>query len=352
MHVGRQSRWPFVLVVLLVAAYPLGAGPTRQTGHVKQVSVRITDLVDPVHRGDDITYRIHSSGFSTDNNLVFSFGFRITVTGGAITAIHSYDFDCEFDGTYYCGITADGPDETAGGSLDVIVKAGDVSPVVLTVTTDIYAPYMYTESTTVLPCSDTVPLQVAPANNAAGVTTNGLLSWNPIDRGHYTVYLGPTGSGCTTAFTETDTSSTQYLLDARTTYEWRVEASTVPGCPVNTTACQNFTTGNDCAVIPALLDPIGGAAAASPVTFRWTVVPEATSYSVFLSTGDAPFVPLGTTTTNSLTAALPVTGRSRWYVTAFVDGCSEVRSAIATFNVVPNRKRRSASGAIRGVRRE
>jgi hypothetical protein len=46
-------------------------------------------------------------------------------------------------------------------------------------------------------------------------------------------------------------------------------------------------------------------------------------------------------TRTALTAAVP-TGITRWYVAAVVDGCSDVRSTIASFEATPSKKRRSA----------
>jgi uncharacterized protein YceK len=310
--------------------------PRHQKTDVHSVTIGIADSADPVHRGDEVTYDVDLWAFTTHVDELFHFAVRVELTNGILThisnachAVGKYwlcDFEVLEEGTEY---------------FSVIATATAESPMALTVTNvDTYVPV--TETTTVLPCSDAIPLPIVPANGAARVATRGELSWNPIDRGGYTVYLGPAGTGCTTVFGTTTASSFQYLLDASTAYEWRIEASTVAGCPLTGSACQSFTTGNDCAVIPALLEPIGGAKVSAPLTFRWSAVPEATSYSIFLSTGEAPFVPLGSTSGTSFSITLPANGKSRWYVTADVDGCTGVRSDIATFDILPARKRRSA----------
>lgn len=344
MNIGGQWSRVVVLFLLLVPAYPVAATasghrPARQVSHLTALFITISESADPVYIGDDVVYTISLSYLdSNEDGPSRRANVHIGIVNGTITRADG----CAFSDV---GASCNLGEYVGAGSavLFVTVKATGETPMALTVLSDAFSGFTWkTETTTVLPCSDAVPLQITPEDGVAGIGTTGMLSWNPVDRGNYTVYLGPAGSGCSTIFGSTPATFIQYLLDANTRYEWRVEASTIPDCPSTSTTCQTFTTGNDCALTPALIEPIGGARVTSPITFQWATVPEATGYSIFLSNGDAPFVPFGTTTGTSFTATLPILGRSRWYVAATVAGCSNVRSDIASFEAIPGRKRRSA----------
>jgi hypothetical protein len=181
-----------------------------------------------------------------------------------------------------------------------------------------------------------------PPDGATGLPLTGSITWKTDHPPEYqTIYLGPAGSGCTTPFAVTPLPPTvDYLLEPNTAYEWRIETFT-SGCYEASSACQTFTTGNDCMVMPALIEPLGGESPTSPVTFRWAEVPAATNYHVLTASGDGPFLHRATTTATSTVITLPP-GHTRWYIAADVAGCTDVRSATASFEVTAPKKRRSA----------
>jgi uncharacterized repeat protein (TIGR01451 family) len=84
---------------------------------------------------------------------------------------------------------------------------------------------------------------------------------------------------------------------------------------------------------PSLTVPANGATVGSPVTFSWTAVSGATSYKVFASIGGASTQEIGSTSSTSLTLAIP-SGAVTWSVQAIgVPNCGQLTSANGTFNV-------------------
>jgi uncharacterized repeat protein (TIGR01451 family) len=84
---------------------------------------------------------------------------------------------------------------------------------------------------------------------------------------------------------------------------------------------------------PSLTAPANGATVGSPVTFSWTAVSGATSYKVFASVDGASTQEIGSTSSTSLTVAIP-SGSVTWSVQAIgVPNCGQLNSANGTFNV-------------------
>ncbi|HEY0139841.1 MAG TPA: hypothetical protein VGF48_03035 [Thermoanaerobaculia bacterium] len=298
------------------------------------LDVSIGESADPVEDGQDVTYSVFvgNGGPDTASGVTVT----LSLSGGTYNSISAPGFTCSGSGATRTCTT---PTFTTGSAtITVSAKAGAASPMSLaaTVTSSTHDPDTGNNSSTqftAIECADAAPVAMEPAPGATNVPPSGDLTWNETAGATYTVYLGPAGSGCTTLFGSTSGGSLPYILEGNTTYEWRIEA-TRADCPTTSTSCVTFTTGADCASrAPTLLAPTGGATAGSPITFQWSAVSGATGYDVFVSSNDAAPVSIGTSATNSLTATVPLNGPSSWYVIATVEGCGNVRSATAGFNV-------------------
>jgi uncharacterized repeat protein (TIGR01451 family) len=110
-----------------------------------------------------------------------------------------------------------------------------------------------------------------------------------------------------------DSDSSNNDGSATTTVE-----STAPVCPASA---------------PALNLPSDGAAnVASPVTFSWNAVTNATSYELFIASGNASPSLAGTTIGTSLTVPM-AGGPATWYVVARAAGCDGVASVTRSLTV-------------------
>lgn len=297
------------------------------------LDLSIGESADPVQDGDNVTYSVFVGNGGPDTAV--SVTVNLSLSGGTYNSINAPGFTCGGSGaTRSCTMSAM---TTGSATITVSAKAGTTSPMSLTATVSAstFDPVTGNNSQTeftAIECPG-APVAMEPVPGATNVPPSGNLTWNETVNTSYTIYLGPVGSGCTTVFGTSNGSSLPYSLAGNTTYEWRIEAAR-PGCPTTSTSCVTFTTGTDCASLaPPLTAPVGGATAGSPIVFQWTAVSGATNYNVFVaSNGGAP-VSIGTSTTNSLTATIPLNGPATWYVVATVDGCGDVQSATAGFNV-------------------
>jgi uncharacterized repeat protein (TIGR01451 family) len=178
------------------------------------------------------------------------------------------------------------------------------------------------------------PVNLLPADGVTNVPTSGTLHWNDAGAATYKVYLGQPGSGCNALYaTVSNGNILPYSgLAPGTKYEWRVEAIT-PGCTTLSSACITFTTAANCANPPSLTAPANGATVSSPVTFTWTAVAGATSYTVFASVNGAATTQLGTTASTTLTTSV-AGGTVVWYVVADAGSlCPPSQSQTSTFTV-------------------
>ncbi|HEX8619147.1 MAG TPA: hypothetical protein VF911_16315 [Thermoanaerobaculia bacterium] len=167
-----------------------------------------------------------------------------------------------------------------------------------------------------------------PAHNAT-LQTPVTFAWTPRESAQgYALYVYQFGKRTPQLLTET--TDTRYVSTelAPGTYEWWVrvrygncgepesEHRTItigggPGCPTN--------PGR-----PTLVSPANGATnLTSPVTFTWNAVPDATGYRLIAAVGgQGEPSAIGSTTSTSLTVALPA-GALEWGVEAlFGDGCA------------------------------
>jgi len=118
------------------------------------------------------------------------------------------------------------------------------------------------------------------------------------------------------------------------TIDWFVRAL-FDRCPALDSAHAHFTftPPADCSVARSILTaPFDGAASVfTPFDLRWSNVPGATQYKVWLAAGpEAPKV-IGTTPGLHLDNQTAPVGPVTWSVEAFFDGCPPVRSTVSTF---------------------
>lgn len=149
---------------------------------------------------------------------------------------------------------------------------------VTSTTADNYLVNNSSEADTRVSCPNPAPVAVSPASGAT-VSSRGTLSWTGSGT-EYVVYLGPVGSGCTTAYATTSATSMQYDLAPGTTYEWRVE-SRFNACDDSFSSCRRFTTSQDCVAPSApLASVVGQTTSAKTYDVTWHVVPGASRYEV------------------------------------------------------------------------
>jgi Viral BACON domain len=167
-------------------------------------------------------------------------------------------------------------------------------------------------------CSNEPPALISPAANA---TLSGAVTFQWTARDGATLYQLFIQHGNGARRLVTTTANTQYTTSdlEKGANTWSVTA-VYPECPDSTSADRSLNVeGGDvsCPSNPGratLLSPANGATnLASPVTFHWNAVPNATSYRVLASFGDSEPFSLGTTTTTTLSADVP-TGSGNWLV--------------------------------------
>jgi hypothetical protein len=187
-------------------------------------------------------------------------------------------------------------------------------------------------------CSNVAPSLVTPAADAT-MSTPVTFHWQALDSAEtYRLYVR---HGNNAPRLLTTTANTQYTTSdlesgANT---WSVTA-VYSNCPDSTSPDRtlNVESGNvGCPSNPGratLLSPANGATnLASPVTFHWNAVPNATSYRVLASFGNSEPFSLGTTTTTTLSADVPA-GSGNWLVqTVFGEDCPTTLSDRRTLTV-------------------
>ncbi|HVR40350.1 MAG TPA: hypothetical protein VMU84_14735, partial [Thermoanaerobaculia bacterium] len=182
-------------------------------------------------------------------------------------------------------------------------------------------------------CPTSPPIIIQPLDGASNVATTGQFAWSNANANSYNVYFGPAGSGCTTLFASTNFNTLAYSdLLPNSDYELRIEALR-NSCPTRTSSCVHFHTATSCnATPPTLIAPANGSVVASPVTFTWSAVANATLYKVFASISGGAATEIGSTGATTLTASLPSNGPVTWFVVATVEGCPPLQSANGSFN--------------------
>ena len=183
------------------------------------------------------------------------------------------------------------------------------------------------------PANPGTPTLTAPASGA-NVASPVTFQWSAVaGASSYRVWAALGGS---------PTASRQILGSSTTTsltvsvpqgsVNWLVEAR-FDNCPSTFSAASTFTvtTATTCNnAAPTLLSPANGAAnVTSPVDFKWSAVPGAAKYTLFIGSDSA-----GNTADTELTRIVPA-GTTSWSVVASFAGCPDVKSATATF-IVPS----------------
>ena len=141
------------------------------------------------------------------------------------------------------------------------------------------------------------------------------------------------GASANVAITTTATQPSGSIVNTAT-----VTAGTSDPNPLNDSAfaATQIVTSNDCpALAPVLTAPAQNATTASPVTFAWTAVPNATGYRLLIAVDGATPQELGTSIdARTVTTNVPP-GAIVAYVEALFADCPATRSAGVSFHVPP-----------------
>lgn len=170
---------------------------------------------------------------------------------------------------------------------------------------------------------------------APGVTTLGsriTFEWLPISNASgYRVWVSVDGSPFASLGTTQASTLTGFI--GRGKVEWYVE-TLYDGCASteSTHAPFNVPSSNACGSdVPTLLSPADNTSnSGTDVELRWSAVPDAVSYEVWVALSGDSATLVGTTDTTSMRRNLPA-GAFDWYVRAVVAGCDPRESQHARF---------------------
>ncbi|MBW3671661.1 MAG: tandem-95 repeat protein, partial [Acidobacteria bacterium] len=179
-------------------------------------------------------------------------------------------------------------------------------------------------------CPSAVAELVAPLGGTAASPVS--FTWTAVDGATGYDVLVDQGSGPVVVASTTSTSATVSLSPGAT--NWYVDTH-FDECPSTRSTGSTFTVaGGDCIDdSPELFAPAHGASGlSSPVEFRWSAVPGASSYRVWVESDDSFPVVVGTTSATKLVATVP-SGELRWYVQALFEGCPPTISEVRTIGV-------------------
>ena len=183
-------------------------------------------------------------------------------------------------------------------------------------------------------CSGAAPSLLAPANGATSVTSPVTFSWTDVPNAtNYRVFASINGG----AVQLLGRSSGPTLKKAvpSGTIVWFVEAA-FDGCAATHSAPARFIVppASNCPkTSPQLLTPADGDTnVASPVTFSWSPVTDATSYVLVARPARGAATVLGETSLTQLQRDVPA-GSIEWWVIAMGSGCDGLESAHRTFTV-------------------
>ena len=196
-------------------------------------------------------------------------------------------------------------------------------------------------------CPSAGPTPFYPANGAANVpreaSNSVTLKWNaataPASNGtvNYDIYFGPQGNGCanlhgTEPFGTNQWSPPSNEIVDGASYEWKVVAKGVVGCPVKPSSCMTFTMIACPSSAPTLTSPPNNSSVApGATTLTWNAVPNAGFYEVYVSIDGAPISLVATTTATSRTITTSPGHQVSWAVKAAKSGCNGFVSSIFSF---------------------
>lgn len=181
---------------------------------------------------------------------------------------------------------------------------------------------------------------VAPAAGATGLTSPVTFDWNPVANATGYRVLGIFGNDPEPVLLGTTTANTTQLSVKLPTGSgiWLVQTLFGEDCATTLSERRafNVTQGANCSSNPApqLLSPANGSQTVdSPVTFKWSSVPDAIGYALYIAIGgNTEFSLYGATGPGQteLVRLVP-NGEIDWFVVARYSGCPEVRSSTFTF---------------------
>lgn len=182
-------------------------------------------------------------------------------------------------------------------------------------------------------CSNSPATLVAPPNNATGVKSPVDFIWSAVPGATlYTLYVSVNGS----PFESLGSTTGSDLLRAVAagTISWYVDTS-FQGCSNQRSSTFTFAVQQPQSCPGGnlnLIAPANGATVASPVSFSWSSVPNATAYRLWTSVdGGSPNIAArvpGTTATTAVSS-----GSVDWYVEALFGACPSVLSPHGKFTV-------------------
>jgi uncharacterized repeat protein (TIGR01451 family) len=187
-------------------------------------------------------------------------------------------------------------------------------------------------------CGTAVPELIAPAESSTTSDGNVTFQWTSVaNASAYEVWLGLDSGTPTLIGSTTSTSLTHAATPG--TLQWFVR-TIIDRCAPRDSVTRTFTFVPPVACEtnqrPVPIEPLPGARLTSPVEFFWSVVPGATSYQLFISTGNATPLLVGSTNAGHMdNIALP-NGAHRWFVRAhFAGNCTPLDSAEQELVIVP-----------------
>jgi uncharacterized repeat protein (TIGR01451 family) len=185
-------------------------------------------------------------------------------------------------------------------------------------------------------CNNAAATPLAPANNAALTTGFVEFDWTAVANAvGYEFWFSIDGGAPSLAGTTTGTFIRRTVGTGN--IDWFVRTLFDRCDAVDSTHARfTFTPPADCSVARSILTaPFDGAPVFSPFDLRWSNVPGATQYKVWLAAGsEAPKV-IGTTPALHLDNVTAPAGPVAWSVEALFDNCPAVRSTVSTFTAVP-----------------
>ncbi len=187
-------------------------------------------------------------------------------------------------------------------------------------------------------CSTTPPELTGPAAGATVSSPHVTFTWSSVSGAVlYEIWLS-VGGGAEALIGRTTASSIATEVPAGA-ITWFVRAR-LNGCPNVDSARRELRyeppTGCSTMVPMPLLPMDDGRPITSPVAFRWTAVPGAAQYKLYLGRGASGVFELKATTSVPEANGIVVSnGESRWFVEAIFNGCPSTRSSNSRFVAVP-----------------
>ncbi|MDP9192467.1 MAG: hypothetical protein M3P06_12275 [Acidobacteriota bacterium] len=187
-------------------------------------------------------------------------------------------------------------------------------------------------------CGTAVPELIAPANGSTTSDGNVTFAWTSVaDALSYEVWLGLDSGTPTLIGATTSTSFTHAVTPG--TLQWFVRAI-IDRCPSRDSVTRTFTFVEPVACEtnqrPIPIEPLPDARLTSPAEFFWSVVPGATSYQLFISTGNSTPLLVGSTNAGYMDGIALSNGAHRWFVRAHFPGnCTPLDSAEQQIVIVP-----------------